>query len=449
MTAPSSSSVRELRRFAPARVIVEPPPPRLLLVLPSLVAALVLALVTWAGLSRVDIVTTATGRIVPSSRVKVVQPLETAVVRDILVREGMAVTAGTPVIVLDPVETNAERERLEGERWVTLAEVARLRALLGMLGRWQEPAPPLDLPAAMPAEVAAAHRQWLDSQWSNLVEQVELAEREVARFTAVLAANATQQDKAQAVLAVLRERMGIRDALTGRDLMPRSQLLELRQTLVEHEQELAVLAATRQQIESERQAAAVRRRQLEAEARERLAAELAQKERALGTVTQELRKAKAREARRTLRAPVDGVVVDLAAHTVGGVAKEAEPLLRLVPEDAPLEVEALLAPRDIGFIRPGQPVTVKVDAFPYVRYGTLEGRVIDVPADASGGGDPGQPVYRVRVALERRELTVEGAAVALTAGMTVTADIRTGERGVLDYLLDPLLRYRHESLRER
>ncbi|HYD32924.1 MAG TPA: HlyD family type I secretion periplasmic adaptor subunit [Azospirillaceae bacterium] len=268
----------------------------------------------------------------------------------------------------------------------------------------------------------------------------------MARFTAVLAANATQQDKAQAVLG---ERMGIRDALTGRDLMPRSQLLELRQTLVEHERELAVLAATRQQIESERQAAAVRRRQLEAEARERLAAELAQKERALGTVTQELRKAKAREARRTLRAPVDGVVVDLAAHTVGGVAKEAEPLLRLVPEDAPLEVEALLAPRDIGFIRPGQPVTVKVDAFPYVRYGTLEGRVIDVPADASGGGDPGQPVYRVRVALERRELTVEGAAVALTAGMTVTADIRTGERGVLDYLLDPLLRYRHESLRER
>lgn len=456
-------AVRALPPPAPLAILeVDEAPRPLLLILPGLFALLLALAAVWAWQAELDIVATAPGRIVPSARVKLVQPLEPGVVRAILVREGTVVRAGEPVVELDPTEAIADRTRLERDRLNAVADAARLTALLTTVTAQSHtptgipaldadapaPAPEWAPPEALPADITATQLRLLDSQWQRIASQRDAATRDIIKATAQFDINQAQQRKAEAVAAILRERVAIRETLAAQALLPRTQLLELRQSLTEQEHEIRVLRATENQISAEVTAARARRQQIDDDAREKLLTELGEKERALATLAQERRKVAQREARRTLSAPVDGMVVDLAVHTIGGVVREAETLMRIVPEREPLEIEAQLRPRDVGFIRPGQVVDVKMDAFPYTRYGTLRGRVLELPADASGT-DPAQAIYKLRIGLDTYEIAAEGENRALAPGQTATVDIRTGQRRMIDFIFDPVLRYRAEAMRER
>jgi hemolysin D len=173
-----------------------------------------------------------------------------------------------------------------------------------------------------------------------------------------------------------------------------------------------------------------------------------------------------------LTAPVDGTVQQLAVHTIGGVVTPGQSLLVVVPADSHLEIEAMVSNRDIGFVHPGQPADIKVDTFSYTRYGFLYGEVENVSADAvtpdkrdeepnarptgldkdaAAASDTGakEPVYAARVSLDKTAMVVDDRTVNLTPGMAVTVEIKTGSRHIISYFLSPLLRYGHESLRER
>ena len=165
-------------------------------------------------------------------------------------------------------------------------------------------------------------------------------------------------------------------------------------------------------------------------------------------VSQDVVKAARRRAVQRLVSPVDGVVQQLAVHTVGGVVTPGQQLMVVVPRDAPLEVEAWVENKDVGFVRPGQPVEVKVETFPFTRYGTVAGRVTGLSRDAVSVERLGL-VYAARVSLDRSAVRVEERDVALAPGMAVTVEIAIGRRRVLDFFLSPLLRRTHESLRER
>jgi hemolysin D len=180
-------------------------------------------------------------------------------------------------------------------------------------------------------------------------------------------------------------------------------------------------------------------------------------------------KANERTRLQILAAPVDGVVQQLAVHTVGGVVTPAQTLLAVVPNDSPLEIEAMVSNRDIGFVQAGQDVEIKVDTFNFTRYGLLHGNVLSVSRDSisrekpqdknannpAASGDarsspPGQELsYAARISLDRTEMKVDDNMVNLMPGMAVTTEIKTGSRRVITYLLSPLLRYGHDSLRER
>jgi hemolysin D len=207
------------------------------------------------------------------------------------------------------------------------------------------------------------------------------------------------------------------------------------------------------------------RAQTAAEFRRTLFSELVEAERKASGLGEDLVKATQRTQLQALIAPVDGAVQQLSVHTIGGVVTPAQALLVVVPSDSHLEVEAMLSNRDIGFVHPGQDVEVKVDTFPFTRYGLIHGRVVSVsqdaiardkPADKTAGlestsSEPkGQElVYSARISLDRTQMQVEENLVNLSAGMAVTVEIKTGSRAVITYLLSPLLRYKQESLRER
>lgn len=177
---------------------------------------------------------------------------------------------------------------------------------------------------------------------------------------------------------------------------------------------------------------------------------LRQAEQTMRQTGEELRKTALRQQRSQIRSPVDGTVQQLAVHTLGGVVTEAQTLMRIVPEQDVLVAEVTIQNQDIGFIHPGQPVAIKVDSFPYTRYGMLEGVLKSVSQDAVAENESGAAwVFPGQIQLKQDYLSINGKPTRLAAGMTVTAEIKTGQRRLISYFLSPLQRYAHESLQER
>ena len=242
------------------------------------------------------------------------------------------------------------------------------------------------------------------------------------------------------------------------------------QQLTESQQELAVQKSKFQETEAAVAAIKETRAQAKAEYRRMLFDDLGKVEPKAAALAQDVIRTEERTRLQALKAPVDGVVQQLAVHTVGGVVTPAQPLLVLVPVDSRLEIEAMVSNRDIGFVEPGQAAEVKVTTFNFTRYGLLHGNVLSVSHDAVGKDDlqdptkdKGQPngqaakpssddqgpVYAARISLDRTAMQIEDKQVNLAPGMAVTAEIKTGERRIIDYLLSPLRKYRQDSLRER
>jgi membrane fusion protein, hemolysin D len=451
--------------FLPAALeITESPPSPIGRAIGASIIAVFCVALAWASIGSVDIVATATGKIVPGGRTKLIQPFETGVVRAIHVRDGQSVKAGDVLIELDPTMTDADQERQRSDLVATELDVARLRAALA-----EDPLAAFRPPPSAGAAEIEMHRQFLISQRAEQNAKLSEIERQQGQKEAERATTSASVAKLQATIPVLQERVDIRKGLLEKALVSKITYLSEFQDLVGLQQDLAV-----QQSRLREADAAIA---LLKETRERTAAEyrrttfdaLAKAEQKVASAAQEVVKAERRTKLQHLTAPVDGVVQQLAVHTVGGVVTPAQALAVLVPSDSHLEIEAMLSNRDIGFVHPGQKTEIKVDTFNFTRYGLLHGDVLSVSTDAitrdrqQGGSNDrasgavqsssepkGQELeYAARISLDRTHMQVEDKLVKLGPGMAVTVEIKTGTRRIISYLLSPLARYKQESLRER
>jgi hemolysin D len=228
----------------------------------------------------------------------------------------------------------------------------------------------------------------------------------------------------------------------------RHDYLEKEQLRIEQEADLATQQGRLKELTVSIQEGRSQRLALIAETRRETLDSLNEAEQKTTTYRQELVKARTRDKRMTLTAPVDGAVQQLAVHTVGGVVTEAQPLMMLVPKDNPIEVEALVENKDIGFVNPGQEAVIKIETFPFTKYGTIPGVVTQVSNDAVNDEKRGL-VFPMRVRLDKTTIPVENKIVNLTPGMAVTVEVKSAQRRVIEYFLSPLLQYKDESLRER
>jgi hemolysin D len=260
-------------------------------------------------------------------------------------------------------------------------------------------------------------------------------------------------------MPLIEHRVSVRRHLSERELGSRLQYLADLQELTSQQQEVLVLRSRGAEAEAALSAIDETRARTVAEYRRSLFEELARADQKATGLQQEVVKAKQKAHQQQLTAPVDGTVHQLAVHTVGGVVTAAQPLLAVVPADSELEVEAIVPNREVGFLRPGQEAEIKVDAFNFTRYGLVTGQVVAISGDAvardSAPRSETRPAgaseleYVARISLNRGNMERGDGALTLSPGMTVTVEIKTGARTVMDYLLSPLGRYRHESLRER
>jgi len=457
---------REELAFLPAALeIVETPPSPIGRAIAATIALLFFAALAWAWWGTIDIVASATGKIVPSGRVKIVQPFETGVVRAIRVQDGQTVKAGDALIELDPTVNAAERDHLRDDVLAEQINIARLRAALA---GGDDPDADFHPPAGADPALVRTQRQILVHQVAEHRAKIAALARQQAQKEAEQATTAATIHKLETTIPVIQQRVDIRKTLMEKELGSKLTYYEILQLLLDQQQELAVQTSRLREAEAGADAIRETRRQAVAEYQRALSDDLAKSEQKAGGLAQDLIKAEQKTRLQLLTAPVDGVVQQLAIHTVGGVVTPAQSLLIVVPSDSRLEIEAMVSNRDIGFVRAGQQAEIKIDTFNFTRYGLLHGEVLSVSPDAvirdraqdrsdrplgaqNETSEPkGQELnYSARISLDRTQMQIDDRLVNLSPGMAVTVEIKTGARTILDYLLSPLLRYRQEILRER
>lgn len=424
--------------------------------------------VTWAAFGHVDIIATASGKIIPTERTKTVQPLEAGIVSAIEVQDGDHVTVGQLLIQLDDTVAQAERKRVVQDLLASQLDVAKLSALRDSFGSEANPVevkPPAGASEADVARTGLAMKAQASEQLAKLASIKRQIEQKIAESESITANIA----KIDASLPLLEEAADIRRNAMQIQYGNHIAYLDAQTRLVDQRNERLVQQRKLVEVDAARQALEQQVQQTQAGYERQVLSDLAEARKKMDEFGQDLVKAERKLDERSLRSPINGTVQQLALHTVGGVVSPAQQLMVIVPSDTHLEVEAMISNRDIGFVSEGQPAEVKVDTFNFTRYGLLSGKVVSVshdaiirdkPAEKPGAAKSGdlanssepegqQLSYSARVALDQTQMQIENKIVNLAPGMAVTVEVKTGSRRIIEYLMSPVLRYKQESLRER
>jgi len=419
-----------------------------------LLLSLLLALLIWAFLGQLDIVAVAEGKLIPQSYVKIVQPAEAGIVKDILVKEGDRVQAGQILMRMDTLITDADAKALEADYQRKRLTLRRIDAEIADRPFASDPGDPVDLTR----EIAAQYRANRAARDAALAEETT----RLVRYRHDLASSEQVQRKLEETLPYYREQDKAFEKLAKDGYAGSLMAGDKKRERIEKEQELKnqthLIASNRAYvIQSEKRLA-----QIDSDYRRQLHAERNDIHGQAEKLAQELAKQAYRQELNELKAPQAGIVKDLATHTVGAVVQPGTVLLTLVPLDDVLRAEVWVSNEDIGFVRPGLPVKLKFAAYPFQKYGMVEGTVDHVSADAaennasantdtnSSSGTPATPLrYKALVNLKRMELDLDGQRFPLSAGMQSNAEIRLGTRTVMEYLLSPVRKAWHEAGRER
>jgi len=485
LNPPSKTVQRSAPRLLPAIVdrsflppalgIVETPPSPIFIWLMLTICAFTAAALAWSWLGHIDVIAVSRGKIEPLGHIKVIQPLENGKVLSVPVTEGQEVKAGDVLLQLDQREVEADFQQASKAEIDAKAEAIRRDAAVKMIsgGCWNCPVTPAwsdDIPEGARQREEGVLRGDLHEIGSTIANLDDQA----LEKTATADQTAMSIEAQKHLVKLLNERVDMRNDLIGRTAGSRSNVIDAMQTLWEAESRLVtdigkqgIDKAALSSIESEKtrtiQAAVADQTRKMADAR-----------RTAGLKALERAKAGARLDHMTLRAPVDGFVQNLSITTAGQVVTAGQELLRVVPSGEQLEIQAYVSNEDIGFIRPGQEAIIKIDAFPFTRYGTLTGHVVRVSKDAipaSAANDAlidhsrttdhdaqaltptAKPttdlVFEMGVQLDTAAMRIDNQPIALSPGMSLSVEVKTGSRRILDYVFSPLVDVASTSLHER
>ncbi|RCW80580.1 HlyD family type I secretion periplasmic adaptor subunit [Phyllobacterium bourgognense] len=476
-----SKRVASDNEFLPAALeILETPASPLRTAMIWFICVLAAATLIWTWFGTFDIVASAQGKVQPTGRVKVIQSIEVGKTIAIPVNNGTKVKAGDVLVRLDDTEITAEQTAGLTNLYAYRAEVSRRKAVQVTIDDWlTHPdairtgmALKLAFPQDIPGDIAAreqlvynADLSQLDASLDNLDAQRQQRQAEVEGLDETIAAQ-------QKLVTTLTERVAMRSELIASQAGSRAQVIDALQQLQEAQATLASqtgqLATARTALNVAASESAKLVHTFVADTTEKQAAAARQ----VDELTQQVVKSNNQMQSMTILSPVDGIVQASAITTVGQVVSAGSELMRIVPENAALEIEAYLPNHDIGFVSAGQDAVIKVEAYPFTRYGMIEGRVLRVATDAIPEPDAQQVeaeaakelqstiptgnaqriqnlVFPVTVKPSKITIDVDGKAMPLSPGMAVTVEVKTGKRRILEYLFSPLAEITSQAMGER
>ena len=458
--------------LAPALEILETPASPVRVAFIWVICALAVTALVWSYFGRIDVIAAAQGKFQPTGRVKMIEPLETGKVAAIAVSNGAAVKAGDVLVQLDPSQAQADARAAAADYASARAEALRRQAeLTAASGRAPFTPPAIDWPSDIPAELREREEKVLAADLGQLTA-------EAASYTAQTQQKAAERDKLgetietqKNLVTTLQQRVDMRQTLVESKAGTRASLIDATETLQYQQTQLAM---QQQQLASLAAGLDVIGREAE-KARQTFLSDDAQKlsdaEAKAEDARQRVAKTKAALDHLTLRAPISGRVQSSIIANVGQVVTSGQEVMRIVPTDSRLEIEAYVQNHDIGFVSVGQEAVVKIESFPFTRYGVIKARVTRIARDAIPApdataieGDPAHPaaaaglaggermqnlVFAVTLEPESSTILVDGVEQPLTSGMAATVELKTGARRVLEFLFSPLVEVASSAMRER
>jgi hemolysin D len=426
---------QEAEFLSPALSLQEKPVSATARLTAGLLMALVAITLLWAILGHVDIIVNATGKIIPSGRIKTIASVDIASVRALHVVEGQQVKAGDVLIELDTSASDAERDKAVGDQSDAILQAARAKALITGVDSGKLPQlPKLDAlraeaQADIPPSKWQAEQLHLESLYRDYLAKLQRIDGDIARYS-------------QSLPLATERAHDYQELLKDHDVAHHAWL-EKEQARVDLEGQLA--DAKNQRVA------------LIAETKRTAYDQFTEGSRIAASSKQDALRSDSHSKLLQLTAPVDGTVQQLAVHTVGGVVPAAQPLMQIVPIEKAVEVEASLENKDVGFVQEGQAAEVKIDTFEYTKYGTVPAIVTHVSRDAvqddrDGKDDKAEKkglLYTIKVMLDKSTIAVDGKSMQLSPGMSVNVEIKTGDRRIIEYILSPLMQHQREAFHER
>ena len=398
----------------------------------------------WAHYAVLDEVTRGEGTIIPSSRTQVIQNLEGGILAEILVHEGDIVEAGDVLVRIENTLAQANLEDARSQYLTLLATEARLVAEIDAKDEVAFPPAVVDEAPTVAADqqrLFNARKRQLDAQVSVLQSQAQQRKQEVAEM-------ASRRRQLEQSLSLARDEMAITAPLVQKGVMPRIELIRIERQVADLEGEIRTIRTAIPRLQAAQQEANQRIEEMQLTVQTEASDELNSTRAELKSISQSLFAGQDRVTRTAVASPVRGTVKDMKINTVGGVIQPGQDIMEIVPLDDSLIVEARIRPADIAYLRPNQKAVIKVSAYDFSIYGGLTAKLVRISADTIKD-EQGESFYHVYLRTEENSLRHRGETLPIIPGMTVTAEILTGEKSVLDYLLKPILKAKDSALRER
>ena len=404
----------------------------------------------WSWFGKIDIVAAASGKTISGGRSKTIQPLETAVVKTVYVHDGQHVKQGERLVELEAIGTDSDVT--QSEQALQAAQLSKLRyeAILNALE--SHTLPHIDTISAhslglIDTDIQAA-QLLAQNQYQAWATQDAQLQSVLRGHQAELQSAKAQEQKLIAVGTIEQQKTTDYKQLKADNFISEHAFLEQQSKSISNQNDLKSTRSQIQQI----QAAILQAEQNQILNTQNLKRDtldaLRQANEQIDQYHGQTDKAKQRQQLMTIQSPVNGTVQELSIYTIGGVVQAAQKMMVIAPDDNHMDIEVLVLNKDIGFVEPNQDAVIKIESFPYTRYGYLTGKVKSISHDAVSHEQLGL-VYTAVISLDKYTLNVDGKTINLTAGMNVTAEIKTGKRRVLDYLLSPLQTKLDESFKER
>lgn len=425
-------------------LVASPPPSSYRIVARIVMASLTLFLI-WACFARLQEVAVAEGEVVPQEQIQAVQHLEGGIIEKISVYEGDRVTAGQELIQLNVSAFIANKQELQINLEALLLKKLRLETeaegeeSLEMTEEMQSFRPQL---VHAEKQVFSARKLELESRLQLLKEQMEQRRLDVQQLE-------TERTSIFKNLGLLREKLHISTDLVKDNLTSKLDHLQLKGEVEELEGRLNIVKVAIPRAQASFKEAEERLRNERLIFRNDALNELTGVEGEIARTREMLNRAKDQVTRTTITSPIEGVVKSLKTHTIGGVVQPGDVIMEIVPISENLLIEAHLDPRDIGFVKVGQKALVKFLTYDYARYGGLNGEVISISADSHTDRQTGESYFLVKVRTDHNYLGSNATSFPITTGMQATADIHTGTKSVMEYILRPIIKIKNESFRER